>query len=110
MLCFAYAAANARLVANDGWRRRLAPLGAAGRMPLTSYLMQSLVCTTVFYGYGLGRLGTVGIAEGIGLALVLWTGQLALSTVWLRHFAHGPAEWLWRALTYGRRPRMRLPV
>ena len=107
MLCFAYAAGIALLVTSERWRRRLAPLGAAGRMPLTSYLLQSLVCTTVFYGYGLGFLGRVGIADGAALALLLWTAQLALSTLWLRHFAYGPAEWLWRALTYGRVPTMR---
>jgi uncharacterized protein len=76
-------------------------------MPLSNYLLQSAVCTTVFYGYGFGLLGRVGTAEGVALALALWTAQLALSVLWLRWVAYGPAEWLWRVLTYGRRPLMR---
>ena len=108
LLSFAYASGIALLVAKDGWRRRLAPLAAAGRMPLTNYLLQSLVCTTLFYGYGLGLQGSLGTAAAALLAIAIWAAQLGLSTLWLRRFACGPAEWLWRSLTYGQLPPMRL--
>lgn len=107
LLCFAYAAGIAVLAADQRWRRRLAPLGAAGRMALSNYLLQSAVCTTLFYGYGFGLLGRVGVAGGVALALALWSAQLVISTLWLRRFSYGPAEWVWRSLTYGRRPSMR---
>ena len=107
LLCFAYASGLALLVAGQPWRQRLAPLGAAGRMALTNYLLQSLVCTTLFYGYGVGLLGRLGAAAGLALALALWAAQLGLSVLWLRHFRYGPAEWLWRSLTYLRAQPMR---
>jgi len=107
LLCFAYASGLALLVAGEPWRQRLAPLGAAGRMALTNYLLQSLVCTTLFYGYGVGLLGRLGAAAGLALALALWAAQLGLSVLWLRHFRYGPAEWLWRSLTYLRAQPMR---
>jgi len=100
ILCFGYASGIALLCAHEGWRRLLAPLGAAGRMALTNYLLQSLVCTTLFYGYGFGLLGRFGAAAGLVLTLAIWVAQLGLSTLWLRYFRYGPAEWLWRSVTY----------
>jgi uncharacterized protein len=107
LLCFAYAAGIALLIGQARWRRRLAPLGPAGRMSLSNYLMQSLVCTTMFYGYGLGLQGRFGAAAGAAFALGLWVAQVGLSTLWQRPFYFGPAEWLWRLLTYLRPPGMR---
>ncbi len=75
-------------------------LAAAGRMALSNYLMQSLVCTTLFYGYGFalyGRIDRLGLA---GIVVAVWVFQLTTSIVWLRYFRFGPAEWLWRSLTY----------
>src|SRR5262249_18429776 len=100
LLCFAYASGLALLVARDSWRRRLAPLATAGRMALTNYLLQSLLCATLFYGYGAGLLGRFGAAAGGALTVAILAAELALSTLWLRHFSYGPAEWLWRSLTY----------
>jgi uncharacterized protein len=107
LLAVAYATGIALLVARPAWRRRLVPIGAAGRMALTSYLVQSLVCTTLFYGYGAGLLGRVNTAGGAALALGLWLAQIGASTLWLRRFRYGPAEWVWRWATYLRRPPMR---
>jgi uncharacterized protein len=89
------------------WRRRLAPLSLAGRMALTNYLMQSVICTTLFYGYGFGLYGRVGIAGGIALTLAIYAVEIVWSGWWLHRFRFGPAEWLWRTLTYGRRQPMR---
>ncbi len=75
-------------------------LAAAGRMALTNYLMQSVICTTLFYGHGLGWFGYVGHATLPAVAAVVWAVQLAYSWLWLRWFRFGPAEWAWRTVTY----------
>ena len=87
----------------------LRPLAATGRMALTTYLTQSVVCTLLFYGYGLGWYGTFGYTGMFVLTLILFACQMAASTWWLTQFSFGPVEWLWRTLTYGHMPRMRLP-
>jgi uncharacterized protein len=76
-------------------------------MALTNYLMQSVVCTLLFYGYGLGLHDKVGIAQGVLLTLLLWGVQVGYSTLWLARYQFGPMEWLWRSLTYGRCMPMR---
>jgi uncharacterized protein len=78
-------------------------LRAVGRMALTNYLMQSVLCTLVFYGYGLGLYGRIGLTETLPVLLGIWLLQLLLSPLWLRFFSVGPVEWLWRKLA-GRRP------
>jgi uncharacterized protein len=78
------------------------PLAAVGQMAFTNYLLQTVICTTLFYGHGLGWYGQVERVGQFGIVLAVWAVQLALSSVWLRAFRFGPAEWLWRSLTYGR--------
>lgn len=107
-LCFFYVSAIILLVQREAWRKRLAPLAAAGRMALSNYLFQSLICTTIFYSYGLGLYGKVGPAVGIVLTIVIFIIQVALSVWWLRRFKFGPFEWFWRSLTYGKRQAMRV--
>lgn len=86
------------------WLRGLAP---AGRMALSNYLMQSLVGTLVFYGYGLGLWGQVARAWQVLGVVAVFALQLQLSRWWLARFRYGPVEWLWRAFTYWRWPPMR---
>jgi len=88
--------------------KALRPLAAAGRMALTTYLTQSIVCTLLFYSYGLGWYRRVGFSGVLVLTAVLFTLQMALSTWWLARFRYGPVEWLWRTLTYGSAPVMRI--
>ncbi len=83
------------------------PLAAVGRTALTNYLLQTILCTTVFYGHGLGWFGSVDRVGQSGVVAAVWAIQLAASSLWLRWFRFGPAEWAWRALTYGIRPPMR---
>ncbi len=83
-------------------------LAAVGRMALTNYLMQTLICTTIFYGYGMGLFGRVERFSLMGFVLGIWILQLLVSPLWLKHYRFGPAEWLWRSLTYWRRQPMRL--
>lgn len=75
---------------------------AAGQMALTNYLSQSVIFSVMFYGFGFGLFGRLGSAITACLGIVVYAGQLAASYVWLRHYRFGPAEWLWRSLTYGR--------
>jgi uncharacterized protein len=86
--------------------RVLRPLAATGRMALTTYLTQSIVCTLLFYSYGLGWYGTVGFTGMFLITLILFACQMAASTWWLARFRYGPAEWGWRTLAYGRAPAM----
>jgi len=95
-------------VCRVGWlpgpRRRL---GAVGRMALTNYLMQPLLMVLFFYGVGLGRFGMLERAELYYVVAAVWLLQLALSPSWLERFRFGPAEWLWRSLTYWKIQPMR---
>ncbi len=75
-------------------------LGAAGRMALTNYLFDSVCCTTLFYGYGFDLIGTLHRPLLYAVVLTIWTAQLLLCPLWLEVFRYGPAEWLWRSLTY----------
>ena len=107
-LSFFYAGALILLAQRHAWKSRLAPLAAVGRMALSNYLLQSLVCTTLFYSYGFGLFGKVRPAAGLALSVAIYSVQLPLSQWWLRHFRFGPLEWVWRSLTYGKPQTMRL--
>jgi uncharacterized protein len=78
--------------------RLLAPVG---RMAFTNYLLQTAICTTLFYGHGLGLFGRVERGGQILIVFGVWILQIWLSRAWLRRFRVGPAEWLWRSLSYG---------
>ena len=92
-----------RLSELPSWQARFAPIAAAGRMPLTNYLMQTLICTTLLYGWGFGLWGKVGPAAQLALALgIFFLIQVPLSVMWLRRFEYGPLEYVWRVLTYGK--------
>jgi uncharacterized protein len=91
-----------RLAQQPAWARRFAPIAAAGRMPLSNYLLQTLLCTSLFYGWGAGWWGQVGPAAGMALAVaIFFVIQVPMSLWWLRYFQQGPMEALWRVLTYG---------
>jgi len=84
------------------------PLAATGRMALSCYLLQTIICTTIFYGHGFGLYGSVDRVGQTGVVLVVWAFLLAACPVWLRHFRFGPFEWLWRSLTYWKLQPMRI--
>ncbi len=83
-------------------------LAAVGRMALSNYLTHSIVCTTLFYGYGFGLFGTINRTGLAAIVFIIWACQLLFSPIWLEHFRYGPAEWLWRSLTYGQPQPMRV--
>jgi len=92
------------LLCQRGWQLR--PVAAVGRMALTNCLLQTLICTTVFYGHGLGLFGRVDRAGQFLIVLGVWAFQLLASSAWLGYFALGPVEWVLRWLVYGRRPSL----
>jgi len=83
-------------------------LAALGQMALTNYLLQSIVLGFIFYGYGFGLFGRIGSLAAAGIGFAIYSAQVQLSGLWLRHFRFGPFEWLWRSLAYGRRQPMRV--
>jgi uncharacterized protein len=100
LLSLGYASALVLLSDRPAWSRRLQVLAPMGQMALTNYLLQSVICTLLFYSYGLGLFGKVGHAAGIGLTVVIYLLQILFSRWWMQRFQYGPAEWLWRSLTY----------
>ncbi|MGV2897633.1 DUF418 domain-containing protein [Achromobacter sp. AGC78] len=94
------------------WRTRvigraLRWLAPAGRMALSNYLMQSVVCAFLFTGWGLRLFASVSPLATVGIAVAIFAAQLPWSAWWLRHHAYGPVEWLLRALTIGALPPWR---
>ncbi len=106
-LALAYTAIILLLLQSPIIRRRATLFQAAGQMALTNYLMQSVVLSLLFYGYGLGLSGRLGSASAVLIGIALYVIQLGYSVWWLRRYHFGPVEWLWRTLTYGRRQPMR---
>ena len=102
LLSTAYALVIIRAGLSRAWQRHLKPLADAGRMALTNYLMQSVICTFIFFEYGLGLYGQVGPAAGLVLTIGIFAGQVLVSVLWLRQARFGPVEWLWRSVTYGK--------
>ncbi|MDF7819961.1 DUF418 domain-containing protein [Runella sp. MFBS21] len=74
----------------------------AGRLGLTNYLMQTLLCMGLFYGYSLGFSGRLTLLESLGVAVAIYVFQIVYSNLWLMYYRQGPLEWLWRKLTYGK--------
>jgi len=107
-LCLFYVATLTLLYQRATWQKRLSVLAPLGRMALTNYLMQTLVCLVIFYGSG--QIGQTGPAKCLLIALVIYITQVMLSTLWLTRFRMGPVEWLWRTMSYGKlQPLVRQP-
>lgn len=107
-LALGYIALVATLWQKAAWRRLLAFLAPVGRMALTNYLLQTFICTSLFYGYGFGQFGRVGAPVATLIALAIFLFQILFSALWLKYFAYGPMEWVWRQLTYRQRLNLRL--
>jgi uncharacterized protein len=82
-------------------------LAAVGQMAFSNYLMHSVLASVIFLGWGFGLAGRFDYAEQLLVVAAIWALQLAVSLLWLRHYRFGPAEWLWRSLTYWKRQPMR---
>ncbi len=77
-----------------GWLQRR--LEEIGRTALSNYLFQTLICTTLFYGHGFGWYGQLDRMEQLGVVVMVWALQMAVTHLWLQRFSTGPLEWAWR--------------
>jgi uncharacterized protein len=107
-LALFFIALVATLWQKAAWRRLLAFLAPVGRMALTNYLLQTMICVLIFYGYGFGQFGRFGAGTATLIALAIFLFQIPMSALWLKYFKYGPMEWIWRQLTYRRRLNLRL--
>ncbi|WP_327589419.1 DUF418 domain-containing protein [Nonomuraea sp. NBC_00507] len=82
-------------------------LAAPGRLALSNYLAQSLICSLIFTGYGLALVDRVSPPVEVLIALGIFGAQVLYSRWWLKGHRYGPVEWLLRYLTYWRRPGRR---
>jgi uncharacterized protein len=107
-LALGYAATLILAARTRRGRTALAPLAVVGRLSLTVYLTQTLMFTTLFYGYGFGQAFRLGPAAVTGWAVAFFAVQVVACQWWSRRFRFGPVEWLWRSLTYLRWQPLRL--
>ena len=75
-------------------------LAAVGQMAFTNYIMQTLICNTIFLGFGFSLYGMLERHELYYIVASVWIFQLIVSSIWLHYFRFGPLEWMWRSLTY----------
>lgn len=110
VLALGYAAAVIAAVNLSGGRRMLGWAAPLGRMAFTNYLAQSVICGWIFYGYGLGQFGRLGVAATLAIGIFVYVAQAVFSAWWLRRYRFGPVEWLWRSCMYGVPQPMRATV
>ncbi len=104
----AHAAVLLMIVKSGALRWLTSRLAAVGQMAFSNYILTSLTCSVIFYGYGFGFYGRLERYQLYFIVPAIWIFQLAVSPIWLRHFRFGPLEWGWRSLTYWKRQPMRL--
>ncbi|MEH7235536.1 DUF418 domain-containing protein [Bacillus sp. JJ1562] len=102
-----YATSVVLLMRLPVWKKLLSPLAFVGRLSLSNYLFQSIVCTLLFYGYGFGLYGRVELYTGFLLTIAIFIVQIVLSYLWLKKYRFGPFEWIWRTLTYAQKVDIR---
>ncbi len=94
-------AAMLMLVIHSGSLKRLMnSLRAVGQMAFSNYILQSILCTLFFFGYGLGYYERLELHQLYYVVLGVWIISMILSPIWLKYYRFGPLEWLWRSLTY----------
>ncbi|QQN63203.1 DUF418 domain-containing protein [Bradyrhizobium diazoefficiens] len=109
LLALGYGAAILGIARFERGKRLLGWAAPLGRMAFTDYVAQSVIFGWIFYGYGLGLFGRLGITQAFAIGMIVYTAQVLFSAWWLRHYRYGPLEWLWRSLMYGVRQPMLLP-
>jgi len=99
-VAFGYVCVTMLWSKSQKWSWLQSRLRAVGQMALTNYIAQSLICTWIFYGHGLGLMGQLDRSKLLLIVLAIWALQLLWSRLWLVYFYYGPLEWLWRSLAY----------
>ncbi|MEO5564103.1 MAG: DUF418 domain-containing protein, partial [Chitinophagaceae bacterium] len=82
-------------------------LAAVGKMALSNYIMQTIICNIIFLGFGFGLYGKLQRYELYYIVIGIWIFQLIISPLWLKYFCFGPLEWAWRSLIYWKRQPFR---
>ncbi|MBR0836806.1 DUF418 domain-containing protein [Bradyrhizobium manausense] len=103
LLALGYGAAILGIAHFEPGKKLLGWAAPLGRMAFTNYVAQSVIFGWIFYGYGLGRFGQLGITQTLAIGIAVYAAQVLLSAWWLSHYRYGPLEWLWRSLMYGAR-------
>jgi uncharacterized protein len=75
---------------------------AVGKLALTNYVMQTIICTIFFYGYGFGYYARLSQWQLYFMVAEIILVQVAFSVIWLKYYNMGPLEWLLRRLSYGK--------
>ncbi|RXT51487.1 DUF418 domain-containing protein [Bradyrhizobium betae] len=101
LLALGYGAAILGIASFERGKRLLGWAAPLGQMAFTNYVAQSVIFGWIFYGYGLGLFGRLGIAQALAIGIAVYAGQVLFSAWWLRYYRYGPIEWLWRTLMYG---------
>lgn len=107
LLALFYIVSVVLFVQNQKIYQILKPLANVGRMSMSNYLLQSVVFTIVFYGYGFGLYGGISYTTGFLIIIVFYSLQVLLSKWWIGNYQYGPVEFIWRWATYGQRPNMK---
>jgi len=108
LLALGYGAAIIGIANLESGKKLLGWAAPLGRMAFTNYLAQSVILGWIFYGYGLGLFGRLGVTSTLAIGLVVYFVQVPFSAWWLSRYRYGPVEWLWRTLMYGAAQPMRL--
>jgi len=101
LLALGYGAGIIGVASLDSGKKLLGWAAPLGRMAFTNYLMQSVIFGWIFYGYGLGLFGRLGVTSALAIGVAVYIGQVFFSRWWLGRYRYGPVEWLWRTLMYG---------
>ena len=101
LLAIGYAAAALAALNTRTGSKLLAWAAPLGRMAFTNYLLQSVICSWIFFGYGFGLFGRTGVLTALAIGTSIYVAQVLFSAQWLRYYRFGPVEWLWRSLMYG---------
>jgi uncharacterized protein len=109
-LVMAHVAALVLLYKSGYVQRLFRCLEAVGQTAFTNYIMQSVICTLFFFGYGLNYYAELEYYQIYFVVLAVWIVQLIISPLWLRFFLFGPLEWVWRSLTYWKKQPFIRPV
>lgn len=106
-MCFVYIALIVLLISSRLHLKFFRAISDTGKMALTNYLSQSIICTTLFFSYGFGLYGKVNIWQGILITITVYSVQVIWSHIWLKYYRFGPMEWVWRSLTYRKVQKLR---
>ena len=105
--CLGYVGLVVVMLHSNTFFSRIRVLAPLGRMALTNYLMQSIICAIYFYGFALGHWG-MPRSQQVLFVLLVYALQVAFSHWWLARFKYGPMEWVWRGFTYRQIPAFRI--